>query len=169
MHRVRRSRRATRGIITAAAVAAAIGLGSPAHSEGWKPVGQAGFFAVGKAYPIEKGHLYWVGEYSGTFFSDKGEGSLFHQAGVKCPAFTDLDTNKKIGKGGGYCIISDHAGDQAFLSWQGEGDGVTYNGTFEFTGGTGKYQGITGKNTFTGHIQVNWQDGTSTGYATWNR
>ncbi len=156
-------------IVATAAVAAAFALGSSAQAEDWKVVGQAGFFAVGKAYQIDKGHFYWVGEYSGTFFNDKGEGSLFHMAGVKCPAFTDLDTNIKKGKGGGYCILGDPAGDQAYLSWQGEGDGVTYHGTFEYTGGTGKYKGITGQNTFTGHIQVNWQDGTSTGYATWNR
>jgi Asp-tRNA(Asn)/Glu-tRNA(Gln) amidotransferase A subunit family amidase len=35
--------------------------------------------------------------------------------------------------------------------------------------GTGKYQGISGDNTFVGVTQVNWKDGTSSGYATWNR
>jgi hypothetical protein len=46
---------------------------------------------------------------------------------------------------------------------------VACHNSFEYTGETGKYKGITGQNTFTGHIQVNWQNGTSTGYATWNR
>jgi hypothetical protein len=103
-------------IVATAAVAAAFALCSSARAEDWKGVGQAGFFAVGKAYQIEKGHFYWVGEYSGTFFNDKGEGSPFHMAGVKCPAFTDLDTNINKGKGGGYCILGDPAGDQAYLS-----------------------------------------------------
>ena len=57
---------------------------------------------VGKAYEIEKGHFYWVGEYSGTFFNDKGEKSLFDHAGVKCPAWDDLDLNKKRTKRRGY-------------------------------------------------------------------
>ena len=35
--------------------------------------------------------------------------------------------------------------------------------------GTGKYQAISGDNTFVGVTQVNWKDGTSSGYATWNR
>ncbi len=156
-------------IVATAAVAAAFALGSSAQAEDWKVVGQFGSFAVGKTYQIDKGHIYWVGEFSGTFFNDKGEGSLFHQAGVKCPGFTDLDTNKKKAKAAGYCIFSDVAGDQAYASWQGDGDGVTYHGTFDYTGGTGKYKGITGQNTFTGHVQVNWQDGTSSAYATWNR
>jgi hypothetical protein len=103
-------------IVAPTAVAAAVALGSPAHAEDWNAVGQFGWFAVGKVYPIEKGHFYWVGEYSGNFFNDKGEGSLFHMAGMKCPGFTDLDTNNKKGKGSGYCTIGDPAGDQAYLS-----------------------------------------------------
>ena len=35
--------------------------------------------------------------------------------------------------------------------------------------GNGKYQAISGDNTFVGVTQVNWKDGTSSGYATWNR
>jgi hypothetical protein len=159
----------TRSVIVAAAVAAAFALASPAHAEDGKAIGQFGWLATGKVYQIGKDHVFWVGEYAGTFFNDKGEGSLFHLAGVKCPSFDDFDTNNKKGKGGGYCIISDPAGDQAYLSWQGERDAKTGRGTFEYTGGTGKYKGITGQNTFTGHIQANWPDGSTSGYATWNR
>ena len=43
--------------------------------------------AFGKAYEIERGHVYWVGEFNGTFFNDKGKGSLFDRAAVKCPAY----------------------------------------------------------------------------------
>ena len=42
-------------------------------------------------------------------------------------------------------------------------------GTIDYAGGTGKYQGINGHNTFLGHIQVNWSDGTASGYSTINR
>jgi hypothetical protein len=153
------------------ALAVSIGLlaFTAAQAEDWKVVGQFGWFGVGKAHQIEKGHFYWVGEFSGTFFNDKGKGSLFHLAGVKCPAFFDADFNNKKHKAGGYCVISDTEGDQAFLTWQNQGDTITGPGTFQYTGGTGKYQGIAGSNTFIGITQVNWQDGTTTGYATWNR
>jgi len=153
----------------AIAVAMALGLFGTARAEDWKPVGQFGWFGVGKAYQIEKGHIYWAGEFSGTFFNDKGKGSLFHLAGVKCPAFNDLDFNKKKNKAGGYCVIADTDGDQAYLSWQNEGDTVTGPGTFQYTGGTGKYQAISGGGTFVGVTEINWQDGTATGFATWNR
>ena len=56
-----------------------------------KVTGAFGWFGVGKTYQIEKGHLYFVGEFSGTFLNDKGDGSLFDKAGVKCPAFYDID------------------------------------------------------------------------------
>jgi hypothetical protein len=54
--------------------------------------------AVGKAHQIEKGHLHFVGEFAGTLFNDKGDGSLFDKAGVKCPGFYDLDFNNKKGR-----------------------------------------------------------------------
>ncbi|HTT40443.1 MAG TPA: hypothetical protein VMH32_22545 [Burkholderiales bacterium] len=144
-------------------------LQGTASAQDWKVTGEFGWFGVGKAYQIEKGHYYWVGEFSGTFFNDKGQGSLFHRAGVKCPAFFDADFNAKKHKAGGYCVITDTDGDQVYCTWQNSGDTVTGPGTFQYVGGTGKYQGITGSNTFVGVTQVNWQDGTSTGFATWNR
>jgi hypothetical protein len=157
--------------ITRVALAIAMGLAfvGSAHAQDWKVTGQFGYFAVGKSHEIEKGHLYWVGEFSGTFFNDKGKDGPFDHAGVKCPAFNDIDKNNKKGKAAGYCIISDAAGDQAYLSWKCEGDTVACSGTFEYTGGTGKYQKISGSNTFSALTAVPWQDGTASGFATWNR
>ena len=160
----------TKPLTYAVAAGTAFLLCGGAEAQDWKVTGEFGWFGVGKAYQVEKGHFYWVGEFTGTFFNDKGKGSLFHRAGVKCPAFNDVDFNNKKGRAGGYCIITDTDGDQAYLTWQSpQGDTVNVPGTFQYTGGTGKYESISGNNTFHGVIQVNWQDGTSTGYATWNR
>jgi hypothetical protein len=135
----------------------------------WKVVGQFGWFAVGKSLEIEKGHFYWVGEFSGTFFNDKGKGSLFDGAAVRCPAYNDVDTNNNKHIYAGYVIITDTDGDQAFGQWRGGGDTKIGPGTWEWTGGTGKYKGISGSNTFVGVLQVNFADGTASGYSTWNR
>lgn len=156
-------------LFATAALAMSLGLGMPAHAEDWKVVGQFGWFGVGKAYEIERGHVYWVGEFNGTFFNDKGKGSPFDRAAVKCPAYNDIDTNQKKNTIAGYCIIADTDGDQAYLRFQALGDTKSSPGTFEYTGGTGKYKGISGSNTFVGVTQVNWTDGTASGYATWNR
>ncbi len=150
-------------------VVAALGASTAALAEDWKAKGIFGWMGVGKAYQIEKGHYSWVGEFTGTFFNDKGPGSLFHNAGVRCPGFNDLDLNAGKNHSGGYCVIQDAPGDQAFLNWQFEGDGKTAAGKFRYTGGTGKYAGISGENPAVGVIEVNWADGTATGYGTWNR
>jgi len=147
-------------------------LSVPGHAQEWKVTGEFGWFGVGKAYEIEKGHYYWVGEFSGTFFNDKGEGSLFHRAGVKCPAYNDLNFNTGKSSAGGYCILTDQQGDQALCKWNNAGstaNGSRNMGTFEYVSGTGKYKGISGSNSFAGITQVNWADGTASGYATWNR
>jgi hypothetical protein len=72
----------TTKMVMAAALAACAGITVSARAQEWKAVGEMGWFGVGKAHEVEKGHLYWVGEFSGTFFNDKGEGSLFHKSGV---------------------------------------------------------------------------------------
>lgn len=138
-----------------------------------KPVGTFGWFGVGKALELEKGHWYWVGEFSGSFFSDKGAGGLLHLAGVRCPAYFDADFNAGKTNAGGYCVVQDLDNDQAVLSWKNAGTpgpGGRGPGTFTFTAGTGKYKGLVGTNhTFVGITQINWADGTTSGYATWNK
>lgn len=157
-------------LIAAATVAAfALSVSTLARADDWKAVGEFGWFGVGTAHQIEEGHFYWVGEFSGTFFNEEGEGSLFHRAGIKCPAFFDVDTNADIGIAGGYCVISDAEGDRAFAKWESTGTIARGPGTFTYTGGTGKYQGIKGTYNFVGATQVNWADGTSTGYAVWTK
>jgi len=49
----------------------------------------------------------------------------------------------------GYCVITDKTNDKAFLVWRGTIDPTTgFNGDYQWTGGTGKYRGMTGNNTF---------------------
>jgi hypothetical protein len=49
----------------------------------------------------------------------------------------------------GYCIVIDKDGDKAFLVHHGKGTAPgIIEGTFQWNGGTGKYTGIQGNNTF---------------------
>ena len=161
-------------ISSCAAVVLALTLGpgwpARAQDQDWKVTGEFENFALGKIYEIEKGHILWVGDFGGTLINDKGKGNLFDHAGMRCPGMNDIDSNNKKQRARGYCIISD-AGGQAYLSWQCEGnaDGTPCRGTFEYTGGTGKYQTISGKNSFEYRPTAQWPDGTVSGYATWNR
>jgi hypothetical protein len=49
----------------------------------------------------------------------------------------------------GYCIATDKDGDKAFVVFQAKGSAPGSGaGTAQFTGGTGKYSGLQGNNTF---------------------
>ena len=49
----------------------------------------------------------------------------------------------------GYCIITDKDGDKAFLTWKGKDTSPNVGGgDFQWTGGTGKYSGLKGNNTY---------------------
>jgi hypothetical protein len=113
-----------------------------------KYTGKFGGEAAGQAYELEKGHVFWVGMYHGVFFNDVAGGFL-DKTEVTCPATSDsvngVDTAAR-----GYCIVTDKDGDKAFLVWQGKGTGAgsADAGTFQWTGGTGKFAGLQGNNTF---------------------
>jgi hypothetical protein len=161
--------KSTKLLLSVATLSTGLIFSGGTWAEDWKVTGDFGWLAVGKVFQLEKGHIYWVGEFSGTFANDKGKGSPLDHTGWKCPGSNDLDLNNKKGKAAGYCIVSDPSGDLAYAAWQCLGDTETCNGTFEYTGGTGKYQGINASNTFVGHTQVNWPDGTASGHSTFNR
>jgi hypothetical protein len=135
--------------------AAAAGLvfgcttGTLAHAQDWKETGTFSWQAVGKTHQLGKGHAYWLGEFAGTFMNDKGRDSRLNETGWRCPGFNDFNLNDNKGKAAGHCIVADRGGDQAYVTWQCEGDTQDCNGTFDFTEGTGKYQAISGHNTFT--------------------
>jgi len=151
------------------AISSLVLLCGTAQAQDWKVTGVFAWLGVGKTFQIEKGHSYWVGEFSGTFINDKGAGSVFHGAGMKCPGFNDLNFNDKKATAGGYCVITDAEGDQAYVLWQGMGDTTSSKGTFMYTGGTGKYKGISGNNSWASPASVNWPDGTVSGHTTFNR
>jgi len=132
--------------------------------------GEYGWFGVGKTYEMDKGQYYWVGEFSGTLFNHKGEGSLLHKAGAKCPGYQFLDFGKKTSESAGTCIYSDASGDKAYLTWKLSssvcaGPGCPGKGSYTWTGGTGKYAGASGTNSLTGVTVTLWPDGTATGFA----
>ena len=136
--------------LTLAAAAMTCGGMLAARAEDWKATGEFDWHGTGgRMYELEKGHTYWVGEVAGKFFSNKGKGSLLDQAEVKCFGFNDADTNNERSKQGGYCVWTDADGDHAYSVWEANDTlGFEVKGTFDFTGGTGKYKGITGKNTW---------------------
>lgn len=110
--------------------------------------GKFGWYAIGKTLEIKNDHLLFVGEFNGTAFNDTGSGFL-HGTSFVCPGMNDILQWVSLASHG-YCVVTDKDGDKAFLAWKGhkmtESKRVT--GDYHWTGGTGKYAGITGNNTF---------------------
>ncbi len=109
--------------------------------------GTFGNWGVGTVHELEKGHVFFVGEFSGVFFNDVANGFI-DKTSVSCPGVNDLVNGVSLANSG-YCIVTDKDGDKAYLVWKGKGTGPNVGGgDFQWTGGTGKYAGIKGNNTY---------------------
>ena len=134
-----------------------------AHAEAQLPkqgtyTSHFGWYATGKTFELEKGHILFQGEFDGTNFNDAGHGFL-HKTSVVCPGVNDV-INGASRASQGYCVVTDQDGDKAFLVWKA---GKGFDGDFQWTGGTGKYTGITGNNAFTALLI----GPTPSGYSVW--
>ena len=121
------------------------------HAEGLPKQGKyRGLFgarAAGTTHELEKDHVFFVGGFSGVFFNERNEGFL-DKTSVECPGVADIVNGLDIA-GHGFCIVSDKTGDKAFLAWKARETSLGVGkGEFQWTGGTGKYAGISGNNTF---------------------
>ena len=104
------------------------------------------FKAQGRPMEVGEGRIYWRGIYWGGSFNNEGRG-FGHRALWRCPAVSEIANGAVSGKG--YCVMTEPDGDQVFGSFDGEGkEGGLFEGMQQFTGGTGKYEGITGGHSF---------------------
>jgi hypothetical protein len=124
-------------------------LGAPAEAQPLAKSGKyAGKFAghlpggLEQTYELEKGHVFILGPNHGVFLNDVADGFI-DKTEVICPRAIDI-VNGVVIASHGYCIVTDKDGDKAFLAWEGKDGG----GTFRWTGGTGKFSGLQGNNTF---------------------
>jgi hypothetical protein len=98
-------------------------------------------------YELEKGHVFILGPAHGVFLNDVADGFL-DKTEVVCPRVLDV-VGGIVTAAHGYCIITDKDGDKAFFKWESKGTAArTGGGTFQWTGGTGKYSGLQGNNTY---------------------
>ena len=137
-----------------------------------KPVGYFGWHATGTFHQMGEKAGYWTGEFSGSFASDKGDDGMFHKMSVRCPAWQKFNFEKGTSVAAGVCYGKDLEGNEVYFDWIGSEQklGQPGKGSFSYTGGTGKYEGLKGNGGFfIGHTVTNWKDGSASGYATWNK
>jgi hypothetical protein len=138
------------GIFTLALLTAPAAAQQPAKSG--KYAGKYTFHAVAEAlhtYELEKGHVFLIVYNHGVFLNDAADGFL-DKTEVTCPVVEDI-VNGLDTANHGVCIMTDKDGDKAFFVWRGKSTAPgAYAGTFEWTGGTGKYSGLQGNNNWHG-------------------
>jgi hypothetical protein len=130
--------------------------------------GQFSWHYDGRSDQLGEKYSIWTGRAWGLFNNAAGSGFL-HNAVVQCTG-NDLakgDTTLSVGG----CAIWDADGDAAVVDWNCmQGSDGWCKGAFEWRGGTGKYNGITGKVRFR-HTGLTYRpDGiwnTGEGYSLW--
>ena len=135
----------------AVASALTLGFASTAGAQIAKSGTYSGWFgwhSVGTLTDLGGGVLQWHGEFDGALRNEAGSGFM-HNAAVICPGATLIVAGHAHFRGN--CIVTDQDGDRATLVWMCDAKvGERCDGPMEWVGGTGKYSGITGRNTFNG-------------------
>jgi hypothetical protein len=97
----------------------------------------------GKVFLIEPQKILFLGTYDGIMYIENDEGSL-NAAVFVCPATQEVNAKDKTTKGKGHCIIKKDESNIVFAKWECSGKPGGCEGDFTLTGGTGKFEGITG-------------------------
>jgi hypothetical protein len=123
---------------------------------------QFGWHSIVKTLELEKDHFLVTLQSVGTNFNDAGHGFL-HAAAVDCFGLNDIV--KGAANAHGSCTATDADGDKAFVVWKCRSPqpAARCEGDFQWTGGTGKYTGLKGANTFNGGVVPK----TVSGYSVW--
>ena len=108
--------------------------------------GHSGWASIGEAKEVGKNHLVWLGTFYGTSFNDAGSGFV-HKVVWICHGASDIMNGVIVHEG--FCTTTDADGDQFYGQNKGKGPlGEPFLGEVTFTGGTGKYAGIQGTNSY---------------------
>ena len=97
----------------------------------------------GSVYTIGTDKLLFMGEFEGIMYVETSAGEL-DAAYANCPASQHIDMKGKQSSATGYCTITISSEEVVFAEWNCKGKVGVCEGTYNLTGGTGKYAGVTG-------------------------
>jgi hypothetical protein len=135
-------------ILMAGTVAISVAYGLPAHAQDPDALRAVAVFeGEGMLFQLEHPHVYFVGGYVGIMVVGN-ENEALNAATMVCPA--TIETNLETGdqSGHGRCILTDKDDNKVFAKWTCNGTPLDCKGAFTFTGGTGRFKGISGVNEF---------------------
>ena len=137
--------------IAAAAICLAVpvALSGPAFAADYSATSSFSWITSGTTYALEEGHFVFAGDFSGLALPETGDGPLAQIITYVCPGIFDIG-----GPAQGFCVGTDADGDKVFAVWSSvaaeamPGTIAGGDGEITYTGGTGKFEGITGGGTF---------------------
>ncbi len=104
-----------------------------------------GFKPTGTVLQLEGDHIFWTGSFIGAGHNPNSNFLTNHS--WECWGTNDI--NKGMGDAKGYCTVTDTDGDHIFVKWGGTFKlTVPLSGVGVFYGGTGTYEGISGRNEY---------------------
>ncbi len=110
--------------------------------------GTNAFSGTGTTLAVGQDHLQLNYEVLGVSLNDEGKG-FGHNVSIRCVGALHA-VKGTFDNESGMCGAMDLEGDQYFLMYTASGTlGRTAAGSYEYVGGTGKYEGITGEGEFT--------------------
>jgi len=120
-----------------------LGLVIPAHAAEETVQIMGPWKSNGRIFLIGPDKLKFMGALEGVMYIQDAKGA-FDAAAFKCPATIILDTKSGKTEMKGNFIITGRTGDMVFADLNAAGIIGASQGTFTLTGGTGKFEGITG-------------------------
>lgn len=127
--------------------------------------GSAAWVGQGRIFKTGEAEAKFVGAFGGVLYVETADAKMDAMKLI-CPGTFDIDVNTGVQQGNGDCILIDKDNDNVFAEWTCDGQNfLGCEGSFTLTGGTGKFQGITGQSpvqarTAFQEIAVNFKSGT---------
>jgi len=136
-----------RSLLVSALFLAALTLPAWAAEEGTVRA-TSSWIAEGRYFEVKEEQALFVGAFAGVMYVETKQGAM-DAAKILCPGMVEINLKDGKQSGEGRCIITSQAGDKVYATWRCAGEhGMGCTGSFTFTGGTGRFKGITGQSVF---------------------
>ena len=145
---IRGNTRRWRAIPAAAAIAVFMAIGGAATAEEGSVKALAPWEGQGQIFHIGMAEVLFVGAFHGIMYVQTGEDALDALL-MLCPGTQEISLDDLTTIANGYCTFENPSGDRVFAKWYCAGEVGACQGKMTLTGGTGKYEGITGSGEMT--------------------
>ena len=102
----------------------------------------------GQIFPVGTNKFRFLGSLEGIMYVETAEGDM-NEAFVRCPIVQNIDAVDGSTSASGSCVIVASTTDSAFAEISCEGIAGLCSGEFKLTGGTGRFEGISGSGKMT--------------------